>query len=276
MNKKFKFFYKNKNDLYNYENLFKQKVFCIPVLEKAKNYFFLIKKYELIKNFKNTIFLMAGGKGKRLYPLTKNTPKPMLKIKDVPIIERVIVNFKEQGFTNFVISINYLGSKIKKYLKNGERLNVKIEYIEEKKFLGTAGSLSLLNKNKINFPIILTNSDLISNIDYEELLSFHLKNKSDLTVCVKNQIFEMPYGEIRLNARKINKIVEKPYSNSIINAGVYVLSKTVLKYLIINKKLMMNDLINKLIEKKGKVLSFPIYENWIDVGNKDQLKIARS
>ena len=86
----------------------------------------------------------------------------------------------------------------------------------------------------------------------------------------------MPYGEIRLNGRKINKIVEKPFSNSIINAGVYVLSKTVLKYLIINKKLMMNDLINKLIEKKGKVLSFPIYENWIDVGNKDQLKIARS
>ena len=135
MNKKFKFFYKNKNDLDNYENLFKQKVFGIPVLEKSKKIiFFLIKKNELKKNFKNTIFLMAGGKGKRLYPLTKNTPKPMLKIKDVPIIERVIVNFKEQGFTNFVISINYLEKKIKKYLKNGERLNVKVEYIEEKNF----------------------------------------------------------------------------------------------------------------------------------------------
>lgn len=214
---------------------------------------------------------MAGGKGLRLYPLTKFTPKPLLKIDNIPIIERIIENFKKQGFYNFKISINYLGSMIKNYLKKKKNLNVKIKFISEKKFLGTAGSLSLINKNELKFPLILTNSDLISNINYKRLLDFHIKNKSDLTICVRNQIFEMPYGEIYLEGKKVLKIIEKPMSNSIINAGVYVLSKKILKFTETNKHLMMNELINISIKNNCKILSFPIYENWIDVGNKDQL-----
>ncbi len=203
-------------------------------------------------------------------------PKPLLKINNVPIIERIIENFKRQGFYNFYISIKYLGKKIRQYIKKRKNLDVKIKFINEKKFLGTAGALSLINKNNVKFPIVLTNSDLITNINYEKLVYFHNKYKSDLTICVRNQIFEMPYGEIILEGKKVSKIVEKPTSNSIVNAGVYVLGKKILKFTKFNKHLMMNDLIETSIKKKCKVLSFPIYENWIDVGNKDQLLKAKN
>ena len=111
-------FCKNFKDQYNYKELFKLKLFYIPVVNKSKKIlFFLIKNEEQIKKFDNTVFLMAGGKGLRLYPLTKFMPKPLLKINNVPIIERIIENFKRQGFYNFYISIKYLGKKIRQYIK---------------------------------------------------------------------------------------------------------------------------------------------------------------
>ena len=277
MNKNVKFFFKNKYNEYNYKELFKYKIFCIPVVNKSKKIlFYIIKGEEKVKKADNTVFLMAGGKGLRLRPLTKFVPKPLLKINNITIIERIIENFKEQGFDNFIISIKYLGNKIIKFLKKRKNLSTKIQIISEKKFLGTAGSLSLINKrNNVKFPILLTNSDLITNIDYKKLINFHIKNKSDLTICVRSQIFEMPYGEIYLKGNRVKKIIEKPISNSIINTGVYVLSKKIIRNLKYNKRTMMNDLINQLLKKDYKIMSFPIYENWIDVGNRDQLKKAR-
>ena len=211
---------------------------------------------------------MAGGKGVRLLPLTKKMPKPLLKIKGVPIIEKIILNFRNQGFKNFVISVNYLGHKIKKYLGKGDRLKVNIDYINEKKYLGTAGSLSLINFKKTEFPIIVTNSDLISEIDYYNLIRYHNKKKSDLTICGKNKIFQMPYGEILQEYEKVSKIVEKPNIFHLVNAGVYVLNKNILKNIKKNKKLMMNEHITKQIKKNKKVFCYPVYENWIDIGNK--------
>ena len=241
---------------------------CLPIVDKNRK----IINYKFSKNIKkdkkNTIFLMAGGKGKRLMPLTKNTPKPLLKIKGRPIIERVIINFKKQGFKNFVISLNYLGNKIKKYLGNGKKYNVNIMYLNEKKYLGTAGSLALLNIKKTIFPIIVSNSDLISEVDYNNLIDYHLTKKSDFTICAKTKLFEMPYGEILLKGSKIKKIIEKPILNHLVNAGIYVLDKKVIKDLLINKRLMMNDLISNQLKKNKKIMSYPIYEKWIDIGTK--------
>ena len=155
----------------------KEYLLCLPIVNKNKE--ILDFQYsQIIKKKKNTIFLMAGGKGIRLLPLTKKLPKPLLKIKGVPIIERIILNFKNQGFKNFVISINYLGHKIKNYLKDGKKFKVNITYINENKFLGTAGSLSLISLKKTCFPIIVANSDLISEIDYSNLINYHNKKKS--------------------------------------------------------------------------------------------------
>ena len=248
---------------------------CIPIVNKKKQIIDFQYNQIVTKEKKNTVFLMAGGKGIRLLPLTKKTPKPLLKIKGVPIIEKIILNFKKQGFRNFLISVNYLGHKIKKYLGDGKKLRVNISYIDEKKYLGTAGSLSLINLNNSIFPIIVTNSDLISEIDYYNLLLYHNSKKSDLTVCSKNKIFQMPYGEILQNNDKLKKIIEKPTIYHLVNAGVYVINKSIIKKLLKNEKLMMNDLINRQLKKNKKVYSYPIYENWIDIGNKADFYVYR-
>jgi len=241
---------------------------CIPIVNKKKE-IIDFQYSEVIKKIKkNYIFLMAGGKGTRLMPLTKKLPKPLLKIKGVPIIEKIILNFRDQGFKNFIISVNYLGYKIKRYLGKGKKLKVNISYIHEKNTLGTAGSLSLIDIKKIKFPIIVTNSDLISEIDYNNLIDYHNNKKSDLTICSKNKVFEMPYGEIIQYHDQVKKIIEKPSIYHLVNAGVYVVNKALIKNLKKNKKLMMNELITHQLKKNKKVFSYPIYENWIDIGNK--------
>ena len=159
MFKKPKYFTKKGNNLSSFKD-----IICIPVVNKRKEIIDFKFNKTLIRDKKNTVFLMAGGRGTRLLPLTKKTPKPLLKIKGVPIIEKIILKFKSQGFKNFVISVNYLGTKIKKYLGDGKKLNVNIEYISEKKYLGTAGSLSLINLKQTVFPLIVANSDLLSDV----------------------------------------------------------------------------------------------------------------
>ena len=245
---------------------------CIPVVNKKKQIVELEFNKKYIQAKKNTVFLMAGGKGTRLLPLTQKIPKPLLKIKGIPIIEKIIINFAKQGFKDFIISVNYLGHKIKKYLGNGKRYKVKINYINEKKYLGTAGSLSLVNFKKTIFPIIVTNSDLISDIDYNNLVNYHNKKKADITICGKNKVFEMPYGEILQSREKVKSIIEKPKIYHLINAGVYVINENIIKKNIKNKKLMMNDYIIHQLKKRKKVFCYPIYENWIDIGNKIDFK----
>jgi dTDP-glucose pyrophosphorylase len=246
----------------------KDNLVCIPIVNRRREIIDFQPSHIIKKDKKNTIFLMAGGKGVRLFPLTKKTPKPLLKIKGTPIIEKIICNFRNQGFKNFIISVNYLGNKIKKFLGDGKKLNVNITYIHEKKYLGTAGSLSLMNYKKTIFPIIIGNSDLISEIDYNNLISYHNTKSSDLTICAKNKIFQMPYGEILQSREKVTKIIEKPIMNHLVNAGVYVANKAILKGLVKNKHLMMNEFIAKNLKKNKKIFSYPIYENWVDVGNK--------
>jgi dTDP-glucose pyrophosphorylase len=262
MNKKTKFLLKKEI------KEFEEDLICIPIVNKRKVIIDFQLSNIIKKDKKNTIFLMAGGKGVRLLPFTKKTPKPLLKIKGTSIIEKIISNFRNQGFKNFIISVNYLGHKIKKHLGDGKKLNVSITYIHEKKYLGTAGSLSLINYKKTVFPIIIANSDLISDIDYNNLISYHNTKSADLTICAKNKIFQMPYGEILHSRQKVSKIIEKPIMYHLVNAGIYVASKETLKDLLKNKHLMMNEFINKQLKKNKKIFSYPIYENWIDVGNK--------
>lgn len=263
MFKKPKYLYKKKKFETSNEYLI-----CVPIVNKKKE-IIDFQYSEVNKKIKNNhIFLMAGGKGARLMPLTKKIPKPLLKIKGIPIIEKIIINFRNQGFRNFIISVNYLGDKIKRYLGKGNKLKVNITYIHEKKALGTAGSLALIDLKNSIFPIIVSNSDLITEIDYNNLIDYHIYKNSDLTICAKNKIFEMPYGEILQYHDQVRKINEKPLIHHLVNAGVYVVNKALLKNLKKNKKLMMNEFVSAQLKKNKKVYSYPIYENWIDIGNK--------
>ena len=270
MYKKPKYFKEKGNNL-----SFSKDFICVPIVNNKKEIVDIEFSNNLVKSKLNTIFLMAGGKGTRLMPLTKKTPKPLLKIRGIPIIERIITNFANQGFKNFIISVNYLGHKIKNYLGNGKRLKVNINYINEKKFLGTAGSLSLIDTKKTLFPLVVANSDLLSDIDYNNLIDYHTKKKADITICGKNKFFEMPYGEIIENQEKVKAIIEKPKIYHLVNAGVYVFDKKILKTIKRGKKLMMNELITTQLIKKKKIFCYPVYENWIDIGNKIDYKINK-
>ena len=215
-------------------------------------------------DFENLFVIMAGGKGKRLMPLTKNTPKPLLIYKKKHLIEHILYKIKASGFSNVFISVNYLKDKIINKLKNGKKYNLKIDYLKEKQALGTAGSLAQL-KNKTQLPILVTNCDVISEMSYLKLLDFHIKKKADITVVIKEHQSINPFGQIKIKDSKILNIVEKPISLSYINAGIYVLNPKILNYIKKNQSLDMNGLIAKLLQIKKKIIPYPITDKWSDV-----------
>ena len=273
MNRNFIFLKKDVDNNFGQLILKKNSINALPVLNSAKKLKYLIipdSNVNIYKSRKNKILFIAGGKGKRLMPLTKNIPKPLLKISKNSIIHNLFLNAISQGFNKFIISINYKAQKFKKTFENGAELNCNIDYLHEKMPLGTAGPIKLLKKSDFqNKPMIVMNADLVTNINLSELIDFHNKLKSDLTVCVKNIFFNIPYGEINFNKNGIKKINEKPNKSYFVNIGIYVINQSILK--ILDKKVNffgMNDLINLAIKKKLKVKVFPVYEKWHDIGNK--------
>jgi dTDP-glucose pyrophosphorylase len=240
----------------------------LPVVDKKnriKNIFSLqnLQKEKIIKSI---FFIMAGGKGSRLMPLTKKTPKPLLKVMGKPLIEHIIINAKNRGFNDFLISVNYLENKIKKYLGNGQKLGVKIKYISENKELGTAGSLGLL-KTTSKEPIVLSNADILTDLNYDKLLEFHKKIKSDFTIAVTTHEIQNPFAVIKIKGDEMVNIDEKPISSNYVNAGIYVFSPKIIKFVKKNSHLNITDLIKTLKNKKKKICIYHFNEQWIDIGN---------
>ena len=206
--------------------MIKNVILHLPIVDKKNkiNNVYSLQKIHSGEIINSTFFIMAGGKGKRLMPLTKKIPKPLLKIMGKPIIEHIIINAKNKGFKKFVISLNYLAKKIINTLGDGSRFGVKINYILEKKELGTAGSLGFY-KNKSNEPIILSNADILTDINYTKFLKFHKDSKADLTIAVRKHEIKNPFAVIKIEGGKMLNIDEKPVISSYINAGIYAISK---------------------------------------------------
>lgn len=213
----------------------------------------------------NTVFIMAGGEGKRLYPLTKNCPKPMLKIGNKPMLENVINQFKFHGYDNFFISVNYLKNVIIDYFKDGRSFDVNIQYIEENSKLGTAGSLSLLPQN-FSDPIIVTNADVITTVNYVRLLEHHIHNRNFVTICTRKYFSSIPFGVIEVDDDKVIEFIEKPSLSHNINAGIYVINPKAIKYLEKNVRIDIPDFFTKLLKMGEKVSVFPVHEEWQDIG----------
>jgi len=245
----------------------KNKVYQIPIVDDENKLVDVEDLATLLTsvNKKNKVILMAGGLGTRLQPLTNNIPKPLLKVGTKPILETIIENFASYGFKDIIISVNYKSEMIKNYFKDGSKLGVNIEYIEEAKRLGTAGALSLL-KESPNEPFFVMNGDLLSNVNFNHLLDFHYFGNSTATMCVREFQYQIPYGVIETSEDKICSIVEKPIQNFFVNAGIYLLSPKVLDFIPNDEFYDMPTLFNKLIEKNKNVLSFPIHEYWLDIG----------
>ena len=213
----------------------------------------------------NFILIMAGGFGKRMMPLTEQIPKPMLMIGDKPILEHIIINAKAQGFMKFVISLHYLGELIIDYFGDGSNLGVSISYLHESEPLGTAGALSLIEPEP-ELPFIITNGDIISDINYGNFLDFHDSNKSQATMAIKKYELQNPYGVVNTKGLEIISFEEKPIHVSYVNAGMYVLNPSSLRYLRKNQPCDMPDFFNLLISKNHVVTAYPIHETWADVG----------
>jgi dTDP-glucose pyrophosphorylase len=220
----------------------------------------------------NTVVIMAGGLGSRLYPLTKDTPKPMLLVNNKPILERIIEKLIDNGFKKFYISINYLGEQIKDYFQDGLKWNISIKYIEETKKLGTAGSISYLN-NKIKEPFIVMNGDIITDLNFIDLINFHLKTKNLSTMCVYRKSYQIPFGVIEFNNKKeITHIKEKPKNEYYINMGIYVLNPKILKYIPNDTFYDMPTLFQKLIDDNISSNVYLFDGLWTDIGQIDDYK----
>jgi len=259
-----------------FEKMKKKAIKVAPILDKKKKLISFLILDENYKNIKNKLIIMAGGKGKRLLPLTKKVPKSMLRLNNKPILEHLIMNAKREGFSQIILSVNHLGNVIKKYLKQKRSFGVTITYINEKKPLGTCGSLSLLKKIPKE-PIIVCNGDIVSEIRFSDLLNYHYRNKADVTMVVKPHEIQNPFGVVKVNNKNnIVEIEEKPFIKSNINVGAYVLSNKVLKHLKKNQRIDMTDFIALLIKKNRKISAYPIYESWKDIGYPIDLKTIQN
>jgi dTDP-glucose pyrophosphorylase len=249
----------------------------IPIVDDDERIVGLETLHRLLEKnkFDNPVLLMAGGFGKRLSPLTNETPKSLLRVGKKPILENILDQFISAGFHNFYISIYYKADMVQNYFGDGSSWGVSIKYVYENKPLGTAGSLGLLPSDLPKLPILMMNGDLLTKVCFEELLSFHLQEDGDVTMCVREYDILVPYGVIKADGSHVKSITEKPVHKFFVNAGVYVLNPSILNLVNGEDYMDMPQLIEKNIKGSGRVNMFPIHEYWLDIGQKEQFDQAQ-
>ena len=273
--KNFKFVTKEHSKKKAKEYMLSNKIRQVPVIDKDKkltDLYFLddILSYDKKENY---VFILAGGLGTRLRPLTETVPKPMLRVGDKPILELILEQFKEYGFRNFIISLNYKGSIIEEYFKDGKEFDVNIEYIRETKKLGTAGSIALV-KEKLTKPFIVINGDILTGIDFDKFLNHHIENDFNITVGVRNYEINVPYGVLVTDNMIIESLEEKPTYKFNINGGVYALNPEIIKYIQEEEVYNMTDLIEDAMDNHQRSGIYEIIEYWTDIGQIEDYKQA--
>jgi len=225
----------------------------------------------------NPVFIMAGGFGTRLRPLTDNCPKPMLKVGSKPILEIGIEQFKKLGFHNFYISTHYMPEVIMNYFGDGSDRNVSITYVHEEKPLGTGGALGLLSDLKLaSLPVIVMNGDILTKADFRHLVEFHEKNSADATMCVREYEYKIPYGVVNGSKGKVVSMEEKPTKRFSVNAGVYVISPEIISGVSKNERIDLPTLLQKKIYDNKTIQMYPIHDYWLDIGRMDDFNQAQA
>jgi dTDP-glucose pyrophosphorylase len=252
-----------------------KKLHQIPIVDENGKIVGIKEIEELIKPKQKTnkVVLMVGGLGTRLRPLTDNTPKPMLKVGNKPILQTIIEKFAEYGYINIVMCVNYKSHVIQEYFGDGGEFGVSIEYVFEEQRMGTAGALSLLHV-KPTEPFFVMNGDLLTNVNFEHLHEYHLTNNATGTMCVREYDFQVPYGVVHVENSKILSIEEKPTHKFFVSAGIYMLSPEVLELIPQNKFYDMPTLFEKIISDNKNAISFPLREYWLDIGRIEEYKKA--
>lgn len=223
----------------------------------------------------NQAIIMAGGQGKRLYPLTRDVPKPMLEVRGRPILEHIIDELRQYGIFRITLAVNHLREVIQEHFAGGERFGVRIDYLEEDRPLGTAGALSLL-ADKPSHPFLLLNGDVLQQVNFGSLLAFHDRHGFHATMCAVRYGVELPFGLVEVDGNRLTRLVEKPVQTMNSNAGIYVLNPGVLDLLEYNTPCDAPDLLQRLVDAGKPVGVFTLYdhEHWLDVGRKDDYDYA--
>ena len=216
--------------------------------------------------------VMAGGYGKRLMPLTADTPKPLLQIGDRPLIQRLVQQLKQAGISKVNISTHYKGDQISENLGNGEALGVDLVYVSESRPLGTAGGLSLVSGDD---PLLVVNGDILTALDFRALFNFHFEHAAEMTVAVREYGFEVPYGVVETNGVDVTGITEKPAVKFFVNAGIYLISPSARRLIPPAQRFDRPEFIDLLMKNGRRVISFPVWEYWLDIGRPEDYKQAQ-
>lgn len=211
------------------------------------------------------VLILAGGKGRRLRPYTTIIPKPLMPIGEKPILEIIIEQLKSYGLKDMVMATGYLGELIATFFGDGSRFGVKIDYTKEKEPLGTAGPLSLV-KNSISDTFLMMNGDILSTIDYNELLRFHKSKGGILTVALNRREVKIDFGITNVSNDRIVEYIEKPVINHLVSMGIYVLENRVFDYIKPGEYLDLPDLVKKLIKEGETVNGYVFGGYWLDIG----------
>ena len=269
-----KFFYENSIDLKKLIELRKEAIQVIPIVDQQKRIVDIFN-YSLYKSYLpvDTI-IMAGGRGSRLAPLTDTKPKPLLEIGGKAIIEYNMDRIISYGVKNFWLSVNYLKEQIKTHFKNGKD-QINIGYIEEEQPMGTIGSLTMM-KNFEHEHLLITNSDILTNLDYEDFYLDFIENDADIAMVTIPYETVIPYGVVECRDNKVLGIQEKPTYTHYSNAGIYLIKKKLINNIPKNQFYNATDLIEQVIQDNGNVISYTFSGYWLDVGKPKDLNRAKN
>lgn len=223
----------------------------------------------------NPVFIMAGGFGTRLQPLTDHCPKPMLRVGDKPMLEHLINQFTSYGFHNFYISTHYLPEVIRNYFGDGSQWGISIQYVHENNPLGTGGALGLLPKDLPNLPLVMMNGDVLTKVDFTRLLNHHEEHKFDATMCVRELEYKVPFGVIESEGNLITKMVEKPTFRYKINTGIYVLSPECIAAVEPEHRIDLPVLLEQRIKQQENIGMYVSYDYWLDIGHMNDYQKAQ-
>lgn len=272
MNKSPKYIYE-KDRAYAKKTLKEEMIEAIPVVNANHEVIDIVFWNDSFKNkmnyytkLDNPVVIMAGGKGARLEPYTKIIPKPLIPIGEVPIVERIINRFTEYGCNKFYMTVNYKKNMIKAYFNEIEK-GYKINYVEEEKPLGTAGSLSLL-KNTIKDTFFVSNCDILIDANYSDILKYHKRSNNKITLVTSLKHYTIPYGVIEISATSdVKNMIEKPEYDYLVNTGMYILEPEALNDIPEDTFYHITDLISNYIKNGEKIGIYPVSDKeWLDMG----------
>lgn len=246
----------------------------IPVIDKDNKVITVINFRKTRSYLPVDAVIMAGGRGQRLQPLTDSIPKPLLKVGGKAIMEHNVDRLVLYGIDDFWFSVKYLGEQIEDYFGDGKERNIAIEYIWEDEPLGTIGAVSKITNFSHDY-VLVTNSDLLTNLDYEHFYLDFINQDADFAVVTIPYQVSVPYAVLETINSHIMSFKEKPTYTYYSNGGIYLMKKTVLDYLPKNKHFNATDLIDKLISEKKKVISYPLLGYWLDVGKHEDFEKAQ-